>query len=654
MDKDPDGIDSLQNKLYSRTKAPKPRARRSLRPDTHQVEESWEKVHEVEEKKEFSRPKPKKPPTPIKEKQSRTRSVLTITLASSFVFFIGALAFSVYTFLFTEGPSPENIDIEISGPLTIPGGEELGLQIQIVNRNPVAIELADLIIDYPDGTRSAADLNIDLSRYREAVGTIEPGEQKRLTARSVLFGEEESQKKINLVLEYRIEGSNSIFFKDKTYNVLLSSAPVSLIVDSVKEISSGQEVLLTARVVSNSSGILEDVLVTADYPFGFTFGGAKPEPVAGNSVWNLGDMEPGSEREIEVRGLLTGQDTEERIFRFRTGVQDPRSDTEIAAVFNTSEIPIMIKRPFMQVGIALNGQEGSNSVTVAANSLVNGIVEWENTLPTTLYDVEVTAKFSGPALDRARISSRDGFYRSQDVSVIWNEETTDGVLGSIEPGDRGKLAFAFAPLPVTPAITITDPNMTVEVTVRGRRVSESEVPEAIETSAKRTAIVASNIALASRTLYRSGPYNNTGPIPPRAESPTTYTLELSVANSTSDLENVVLTTRVPWYLEWFDQITPTDANVTYNPVSGDLTWTIGDVPAGVGYTQDPIQLYLQVGLEPSLSQVGNPVELLYGQSIRGVDSFTGTVLTASEPALTTVLSSDPAVDRRQSSGDVTQ
>src|SRR3990167_10892820 len=88
------------------------------------------------------------------------RSALWWFLGIAIVFFIGAVGFFGYFFLFGGGSSvasPNNIGISISGPPQIEGGLPTELQIVVENRNKVELELADLVITYPSGTRSPTD-----------------------------------------------------------------------------------------------------------------------------------------------------------------------------------------------------------------------------------------------------------------------------------------------------------------------------------------------------------------------------------------------------------------------------------------------------------------------------------------------------------------
>ncbi len=653
---DQGGIEHLHDQLYSRDHAPKQRERRHLRPDTKPVPESWETVEDAERIQFMARqkkPKKRKPDTQ-EIRQKRNQSILTLILAASFLFFSVSAVIAGYMFYVGNKPiSPENIDIEISGPLAVPGGEELSLQLSIVNRNAAPIQGANLIIDYPEGTRSADGNQRDISRVREDLGEIPSGRNKNLTVRSIHFGPEDSEQQITVALEYRVEGSNAIFFKERTYTVVISSAPVALTVESLREISSGEEIAFRVRAVSNSSSLLRNVLVTAEYPPGFTFTGAEPAPASGTSLWRIGDLRAGEAREFTIRGTLAGQDGEQRVFRFATGITESSEDNTLATVFTRSESTIAIKRPFLQAALAINGQTGTGDVAVSQSQPVNVTIDLANMLPDAVRDIEVTARLRGEALNTRAITTRDGFYRSQDTSVVWNRETAR-LLDTMRAGERGQLTFAFQSLPIDSIASVRNGEVTIELSVRGRRVSEAQVPETIETTVTRKVLVGTNASISGSTLHSVGPFENIGPVPPQVETRTTYTLQLRVANTANEMRDVVVRTTLPWYVEWLGLVSPQGADLSYNEVSGDLVWRVGTVPAGAGYDRGTVDVAFQVAIEPSFGQRGQSPTLLGEQVLTGIDSFTGGTVEARRQALTTRLLDDPEFAQAQNSGVVVE
>lgn len=534
--------------------------------------------------------------------------------------------------------SPENVEILVQGPATIGGGDALTLQIAVTNRNSVPIELADLIIEFPEGTRSVSDVTVELPRIRESLGTIAPGGRVQKTVRSVLFGKEHTQKDITITVEYRVEGSNAIFFADQIYQVTLASSPLNISIQSLKEITSGQEIVFTTTVTSNSSNIISDVLLSVEYPFGFAFKSATPRPSFTESVWELGDIEPEGERSIVLRGTLVGEDGEERVFRFRSGIQSSRDETKLATAFVTSLESVTIKKPFISVELALDGDMAPLH-SAASGHKIRADLTWFNNLPIKITDAVLEVKLSGSALDKFSVSADRGFYRSIDNTIIWSKETNSD-LAALSPGESGRVSFQFASFGLSSGALSQNPEMTLDITIRGKRLSDRNVPEEIQSTLVRKVKIATDLLFTSRALYFVGPFQNNGPLPPQAEKETTYTIVWTATNSTNAVSDARVVATLPSYVRFMNVTSPVSEKLTFNPIGGQITWEIGDTEPSreVGAQRE---VAFQIAFLPSVSQISETPVLINRQTISGFDEFVQKTVTGTKASLTTRLSTDP-------------
>jgi hypothetical protein len=209
--------------------------------------------------------------------------------------FIGAVIFFIIALvtaglLFFAGNntvSTKNVDISITGPSEIGAGSTLSLQVVVANRNAVPMELTDLVLEFPSGTRSAADISEDLPRVRESLGTIEPGKSVNRTIRAVPFGVQGTAINVKATVEYRVPSSNAVYVVNANYGTRINESPASISIDALTEAVSGQKVTFTVNVRSNAPEVLKDMMLVATYPPGFSFDSSVPEP-AGESAWALG------------------------------------------------------------------------------------------------------------------------------------------------------------------------------------------------------------------------------------------------------------------------------------------------------------------------------------------------------------------------------
>jgi hypothetical protein len=424
-------------------------------------------------------------------------------------------------------------------------------------------------------------------------------------------------------LEYRIDGSSNIFVKDKDYPVFIGSSPIAVQIDALKEVIPGQESDFKITVKSNSSNIIRGLIFKADYPFGFEFGSAVPAASVENNVWVLGDIKPGEKRQIELKGSLLGGENQDRVFRFYTGTEDPSDKMALGTIFVNNSIPVAIKKPFLGADISIDGKSTSVVIAHAGNS-VKGEVTWQNNLSVDLTDVVVEARLGGAMLDKASVVGEQGFYRSIDNTILW-DRTNRTDLKIIPAGENGHAQFSFAAVEPTQKANseFRRQSMNLELTIRAKRLDEDNVPQELTSTVTRTIKVSSDLNMQTRLVRTIGPFENSGPIPPMPEQKSTYTVLVSLANSYNNVKDVVYSAVLPQYVEWLSTTYPNNAGVKYNADTRELTWTVGDIAAGTGYSSSPKEFAYQVSFLPSIGQVSKTPLIITNQRIAGKDTFTG-------------------------------
>lgn len=623
-------IEKLKRSLFFTSKARKKKEIASLNHKKYSVDGEWKKDDQIEMKK------------PAKKQKKKLTFFGKLVIFST-LFFIGS--FFVAFYVFFQGVnviSTENVDISISGPSSIGGGEELSFQITVQNNNSVDLELADLIVEYPAGTLSLDDRNTELSLVRETLNTVPAGSSATQIFKSVLFGNEGDEKEIIITVEYRAEGSNAIFFKERKYEIVIDSSPIVFVVDTPEKVMAGQEFEMNIEILSNSNKVVKDFLFEVDYPFGFDFKGSNITPDYQNTVWNFGDIAPNSKRTLKIKGVLEGQDQEERIFRFYGGSEDKENLNEIKAKLVSIMEPILIKKSLIGSELVLNGDYSSEYITSSGKSIRADIL-WSNNLITKLTDAEVEVNLKGNILDKGSVFSDEGYYRSIDNKIIWSKKESPQ-LAVLNPATDGNLSFSFSiyPLSYISNSGIKNPEIEIELIIRANQPSESgSAIEKIETKIIKTIKVNSNLLLTARNLYSTGSFENSGPIPPKVDKETTYTIVLTANNTSNSISGAKVTASLPSYVKWMNKIYPSFENVKFNQVGGEIIWDIGDIPAGSGITTSAKEVSFQVSFLPSLSQVGSEPVLVDNIKIEGIDDFTGKKISYPIKVVTTSFETDP-------------
>ncbi len=631
-------VERLKSKLYSRTQAPtvEPTARSPLSSSRKEAPRSWDGM-----KEEGALEKPVAPLT-LMEKRTSKHTAAWYFLWGSFIFFVIAAAvagWALWGGLNTI--SPQNIDVQIVAPSLIDSGKGATLQYIIQNRNNTSLLAADLVVTYPDGTRSQNDPTVALPNERISLGTIAPGQQIKQTSSALFFGASGSQEKVSVTLEYQLAGSNSVFVKQVDTMFTIGSSPISVSISSPTEAISGQPFSLDVEVSSNATSPLQNVAVEVQYPFGFAVNSVSPAAAPGNTLWHLGTLNPGGSQTIHISGVLTGEDGDERVFHFLAGTESDPTETSLAVPLLSTPQTVTVRKPFIGATISLDGNTGA-TIAEPLGGTISGNIAWQNNLTETVSNVTFTLSLSGSAIDGSSVRAINGFYDSNKQQITWSGDQ-NSQLASVAPGAGGSFQFSLATLPPGSA-PLANPEATLNLTVHGTRQGTG-VPEDITTVASTKIELASAVSASAQALHFTGPFSESGSLPPRVGQTTTYAIVFSVKNSSNTLGGATMSTVLPPYVSFIGAGTAGGEQVSYDDSTRTVTWTLGDVEAGVGYSTPARQASFQVSLTPSLSQVGSAPALTGAIQFQGQDRFAQAQVTASADPLTTLLSSDPGFSR---------
>ena len=550
-------------------------------------------------------------------------------------FFISLIVAGLIFFGGGNTISSNNVDIKVIAPSSISSGEELNIGLSVVNNNHADLEDVSLFIDYPEGIQAVNSNNLILSHDKIDLGIIKEGQSKNHTIRVALFGEKDIVKKFTLTLEYKVKGSNAIFSKEKIYEVIIGSSPILLNVVYPQEINSGQQITLSIGITSNSSVVLNDTLVKIEYPYGFTYKDSNQKPLSDNEVWNIGSLKNGEKKTLTITGMLVGQNMEERSFRISVGTEGANKSADFDTLLATSEVTIGIRKSFFDLTL-LNPQKGIAGIGQKVPISIN----WQNTLPDKIINTHVEAVMSGNVFDRSGvITSNGGFYRSLDNTVLWDKNSIDK-LATIMPGERGQVSFSLSSFPDLAQVRlIKNPQMNVHVVITGERIGTDTTT--ISSSADTVIKLESTLSVNSKSYRNSGPFNNTGPIPPRADVESTYTISWVLTNTTNDLKNTVISATLPAGVEWKNETSPSFEKVSYDSDTRTVSWDVGNVSFGTGFTYSPRTAYFKVGITPNLNQIGLMPIILSATDAQTIDTFTSTSIQAHSPSINTRYS-DPS------------
>lgn len=578
----------------------------------------------------------------LQKKKKKISFMKIIFIVAIVLFIVSASILAYFWFKGTNIVSGSNININIKGPLRVNGGEAVLLDVFIENKNTSPLELADLKIGFPQGSVSIDGK--ELGRKTEPLGRIDAGASIKKSFSAFFFGEENEEKKIDFVLEYRLEGSNAIFVKDAQYSIKINRPPVGISLSVPQKISSNEEMNLEIETVSNSETVIKNLVLQIDYPSGFQFLKAVPEPSNKDNTWEIGDLDVSKKRNFLITGLIEGQDLEEKAFRVRAGILNKNGDF---IYYGGTAETVVIKKPDLDLVIFLNGKDIKDNIAFSGNS-IRGEIVWKNNLSAGVRNVIVELKIKGEALNERSISVSNGFYRTSDKTLVWNISSLSE-LNLIAPGEKGAGKFSFEVLKPLPIKSIEDKNfiITLEGHISGRSASESLGDVEIKNDASKEIKIASFLQLANYVLHYTGPFKNTGPMPPEVGSETTYTVIWSLGNTSNDFSSVKISSFLPPYVRFLNKISPENANLSFEESTGKIIWDAGDITAGAGIIQPAREIAFQISLMPSLNQIDTAPFLVLETVLEGYDNFVDNTVNETKPPLDTELKNDPKYDYKE-------
>ena len=616
MPYDENRIEDLKKKLYSPSTKVGEDIRRPLSENKSNFTSSWDddlSLRSPEDDAEIARKS--------KDGRGSRFGLLISLLIVSFIFFAGALAYAYFALNSNKSViSNNNIDISIGTPLSVGGGEILPLDITITNNNTGPIVAADLIVNFPRGTRSADDITQNGERYIDTIGRIESGEVYRQTVQAIIFGEQNDNANIEVALQYNSDSSSAIFTKSETIDVALSAPPIIATVEALDEVTSGQNVSFEIILQSNSNQVLRDIIVSGKFPFGFSLTNASIEPFFNNRVFRIGDLNPREEVRLQIDGVMQGQNNEQRYFDFAIGIQDKESPENIEVALGHVGHNVAIARPFLSIDLQLDRESG-NVFVREAETVTSGNILVTNTTSNVIQDIEVSLDLQGKLLDQFNVTAKEGFYNSNNNTLIWNSQTNTQLL-TLAPGAEEILSFTFKIKPLTdPSAIILNPEIDLAISIKAERPSEASVQKEIQSTATAKVLVSTTYFVEAESLYATGPITNSGPVPPKVGTETTYAVKWNISNTANKIEDARITAKLPVGIEWKGKVWPNQDDVTYNSTTREIIWNIGSISEKSGYGNPEESIAFQVGLLPSASQLGRDVILVEPAQFVGYDTF---------------------------------
>ena len=616
-----DKLEELKKKLYKpesefeeRIKKPKP-----FQPDQTKkkvVLEEWQ----TEEKKWLS------------AQQKRYLLIGGISVIAIFLF--------VATILFLRGLTSfdkAKVEIEIKAAERVVSGEEIKYLVKYQNKTRLALENVQLAFHYPD---DSIPLDSDSLVQIIDLPNLAAGQEKQIELPVRIIGLKGETKKAWAELNYQPAKFSSRYTNQAEFSTTVISVPLILDFDLPERLVNGQSFNFSLQYLNQAEVSFDNLRVQIDYPAGFVFQSAEPQPIEEDRIWFLGDLMAGQEGKIFIRGNIQGEEGEVKTFNAQLGVFKDEQfipTAETAGGFRISLSPLSI----------IQTVNNSTNYVASAGQTLTYQIDYKNTTDVGIKNVVITSKLEGKVLDLTSLKLGQGSFDGVNQIITWRASNLPD-LEYLAPHQEGQISFSINVKDPLPVENYTDKNFIVTNTVK---IDSSEAPLSLGSieiagQSELATKIASRVVVQAQGYYNDDLIPNSGPIPPKVGQITTYTIKWRLINVSNDLSQTRVSVFLPPHVQWLNKISPSGTDLKYNSQTGQIVWQVGDLPAATGVLLPVKQVAFQIAITPGLTHLGNLVELIGQSKVTGQDNFVSLELSNTDEPIDTDLPDDPAVSRR--------
>ncbi|MGE4554610.1 MAG: hypothetical protein AB7D02_00510 [Candidatus Paceibacterota bacterium] len=523
----------------------------------------------------------------------------------------------VYNF-FNQG----TVSLLIISPDEAKSGELKSIRFQILNNSNSDLEDTLLTIKLPPGIFNPEDFSND--EVVIELGKIDKKSQKEISYSLLITGENNTLKTIEANFRYRPKNISAYFEKNDSKNILINGSLFKLSVLAPNQVFQDQNFPLVLSWSNPYDYFYENVEIRATWPPDFSFQESNPNPVSleSNNIWSLGVVNPGAEGKINIKGVLSGQAGEAKRIIFSLGINQ---NGQFFPLVNAESVVSLVENP-LKIYTLVNG---ATSYEADLGEELNFSIFYQNNYSSSLRNVKIKVDLSGDVFDYDSLKAPKGLYSKQLKQIVW-----DGLyvsdLYNLVPGESGSLSFTIKLKKDWPMISKSQQNPLLEVKTT---IESGSLPEGVELTELPKSAFLNTIKVNTQAQlvvesyhydYASG-IANTGNLPLRVDQPTDFTIHFKIKNSYNALNNVIVQTTLPYWVEFTQQVAGNyGANrPSYDPLTRTVVWDLNLIEAGSGILDKGYEAIFQIRVTPPSNFVYQPIPLTGEITFRAIDSFTG-------------------------------
>ncbi len=558
----------------------------------------------------------------------KSKKWLVLVFVLALIFIAGGLIlFFFYRSSFSEG----GVEFKINGPVETSSGEKVSYEVEYSNNNKEMLRDLKLTFFYPPESVVVKDGQVSQFLTENIkLPDLGSGQSNKVEFSAYLVGDRGDIKKARSLLVYSPEKVRSTFEKEATLATNISSLAVSLTLVAPPNTVSGQEVAYLLDYRNESPEDLSDLKLKFAYPDGFSQTRTDPLPSVSPNIWDIKSIKSGEGKRISVFGTLRGSERESK----QVAVVLQRKVDGIFIDYEKASSTTVISTPPLSTKISVNGK--SNYIAQPGDEL-NYEIKFANNTDVSLLGITVSVKLDGSMFDLSSLLS-DGFFESSSRTVTWNASVSP-LLNRLAARQEGAVNFRVKLKSNFAGSGLGAKDFVIKVSAKAETAT---VPagfdlEKLTAESELVTKIASLPVLSQTAFYKDETFGNTGPIPPKVNKKTFYTVLWEVSNSSGEFSKIRVKGVLPVGTNWENKARASGQlpAPSFKTGSREVVWDLGALPSGVGNQFPKYQAWFQISFTPSSNNVGQTIKLMQDTFMDGEDTFTKQAISVKVKDITT-------------------
>lgn len=514
-----------------------------------------------------------------------------------------------------------SVDLKIQVPLEISSGDEIKYQLEIINKEKVAIKQIDLLLKYPYGFEylSSSITPVNETKNSFPLPDIAAGANYKLTVTGRLVGEIDEQKNIEAILNYVPENFNSNFQVKKTAVSLIKDSVLGLTLEYPKVIIQNQSFEIKIVYQNNSQETQKNVKVVFEPAEGLIIDSASNSTSTEDWFWLTESLASGQQQEIVLKSHFEKTETSPKV-EVKIGLVE----NEIFKIITYKRGTLQVIAPQIELKLSVNDQENLDAINWG-EELNYKIKIKNNSQDLKIPSAVLKLKLNGDLIDKNFLKEDAGAVW-KEFDLIWDEQSKiwDDFLKEISPGAEKEINLTIKVINQPADLENYSPAM-LRIAAEAQLSSLELGSNFLIKSNEIVSNIGNIIQFSAKAFYylNEGIMVGSGPIPPRAGGETTYKIYWYLNGGNNNLKNITIKAIVPPDVNWNNNFQVTNGQLSYDEASRQISWQVEELQIG-----DMAQANFYLSIIPLNSQIGQVITLLNPSTLTyKIDnqSFTQTV-----------------------------